>query len=33
MFRQPFAIETGEVRNVDGFIYTDLLCPGPCSAL
>lgn len=27
MFREPIAIETGEVRNVDGFIYTDLLCP------
>ena len=25
MFRRPLAIETGEVRNVDGFIYTDLL--------
>jgi uncharacterized protein (TIGR00290 family) len=27
MFRAPLAVETGEVRNVDGFIYTDLLCP------
>jgi len=27
MFRAPIAVETGEVRNVDGFIYTDLLCP------
>ena len=27
MFRSPIAVETGEVRNVDGFIYTDLLCP------
>jgi diphthamide synthase (EF-2-diphthine--ammonia ligase) len=27
MFRAPIAIETGEVRNVDGFIYMDLLCP------
>jgi len=25
MFRLPIAVETGEVRNVDGFIYTDLL--------
>ena len=25
MFRQPLAIESGEVRNVDGFVYTDLL--------
>ncbi|MEO8595207.1 MAG: ATP-binding protein [Candidatus Solibacter sp.] len=25
MFRRPLAIESGEVRNVDGFIYTDLL--------
>ena len=33
MFRQPLAIETGEVRNVDGFIYTDLLCLGACGAL
>ena len=33
MFRQPLAIETGEVRNVEGFIYTDLLCPGACGAL
>src|ERR1019366_4074630 len=33
MFRQSLAIETGEVRNVDGFIYTDLLCPGACGAL
>ena len=27
MFREPIPIESGEVRNVDGFIYTDLLCP------
>jgi uncharacterized protein (TIGR00290 family) len=27
MFREPVPIEAGEVRNVDGFIYTDLLCP------
>jgi len=27
MFRAPILIESGEVRNVDGFIYTDLLCP------
>jgi uncharacterized protein (TIGR00290 family) len=33
MFRQPLAIATGEVRNVDGFIYTDLLRPGACRAL
>ena len=26
MFGAPIAIESGEVRNVDGFIYTDLLC-------
>ena len=25
MFREPLAITSGEVRNVDGFIYTDLL--------
>jgi diphthamide synthase (EF-2-diphthine--ammonia ligase) len=25
MFRQPLAIATGEVRDVNGFIYTDLL--------
>jgi uncharacterized protein (TIGR00290 family) len=25
MFRRPLAIESGEVRNVNGFIYTDLL--------
>jgi hypothetical protein len=25
MFRRPLDIETGEVRNVDGFIYTDLV--------
>jgi diphthamide synthase (EF-2-diphthine--ammonia ligase) len=25
MFRRPLAIGTGEVRAVDGFIYTDLL--------
>jgi uncharacterized protein (TIGR00290 family) len=25
MFRRPLAIQSGEVRNVDGFIYTDLL--------
>jgi len=24
MFRAPLAIEAGEVRNVDGFVYTDL---------
>ena len=27
MFRGPVPIEAGEARNVDGFIYTDLLCP------
>uniref|UniRef100_Q02CS6 Diphthamide synthase domain-containing protein n=1 Tax=Solibacter usitatus (strain Ellin6076) TaxID=234267 RepID=Q02CS6_SOLUE len=27
MFREPIPIECGEVRNIDGFIYTDLLCP------
>ena len=27
MFRRPIPIGTGEVRNVEGFIYTDLLCP------
>ena len=27
MFREPIPIEAGEMRNVDGFIYTDLLCP------
>ncbi len=27
MFREPIPIESGEIRNVDGFIYTDLLCP------
>jgi uncharacterized protein (TIGR00290 family) len=26
MFRRPIAIEAGEVRNVEGFIYTDLMC-------
>ena len=25
MFRRPLVIQSGEVRNVDGFIYTDLL--------
>jgi len=25
MFRRSLAIHSGEVRNVDGFIYTDLL--------
>jgi uncharacterized protein (TIGR00290 family) len=28
MFRAPIAVESGEVRNAEGFIYTDLLCPG-----
>ncbi len=27
MFRHPIPIETGEVHNFEGFIYTDLLCP------
>jgi diphthamide synthase (EF-2-diphthine--ammonia ligase) len=27
MFREPIPIEAGQVRNVDGFIYTDFLCP------
>ena len=27
MFHEPIPIESGEIRNVDGFIYTDLLCP------
>jgi uncharacterized protein (TIGR00290 family) len=26
MFRQPIEIEAGEVRNYEGFIYTDLQC-------
>ena len=33
MFRRPLAIDTGEVRSVDGFIYTDLLCSASCGAL
>ena len=28
MFRAPIAVEPGEVRNAEGFIYTDLM-PGP----
>lgn len=26
VFRAPIPIRSGEVRNVDGFVYTDLLC-------
>jgi uncharacterized protein (TIGR00290 family) len=26
MFRAPIPLEAGEVRNADGFIYTDLIC-------
>lgn len=29
MFHHPLAIESGEVRNVDGFIYTDLIYTDP----
>jgi uncharacterized protein (TIGR00290 family) len=27
MFGTPIALESGEVRNVDGFVYTDLIAP------
>jgi uncharacterized protein (TIGR00290 family) len=27
MFGTPIALEAGEVRNVDGFVYTDLIAP------
>ncbi len=27
MFRYPLAVETGEIREIDGFIYADLLQP------
>jgi uncharacterized protein (TIGR00290 family) len=33
MFSRPLCIESGEVRNVDGFIYADLLCSGAPVAL
>jgi uncharacterized protein (TIGR00290 family) len=30
MFRAPIPIETGEIREIGGFVYADLLCPELC---
>ena len=32
MFHQAIAIETGEVREIDGFVYADLVPCRTCSA-